>query len=139
MKPYHSHSPRTGAFTLLEVMIATALFFMGIFAVLALVSQSLKNARALQRPMVDAGVLASQLALTNQLVEGVYTVDLDTLLGPDYKNYKGTINIEEASTNRLFRADMVVQNASGAIISQFSTLYYMPKSPAGSMDGATAR
>ena len=51
-------------------MIAIAAFFIAVGAILALVSQSLQNARYLQRPMVDAGMLASELSLTNKLVEG---------------------------------------------------------------------
>jgi hypothetical protein len=38
-----------GAFTLLEVMIAGALFFMAVFAILGLVATTLRNARALQQ------------------------------------------------------------------------------------------
>ena len=45
---------RRRAFSLLEVMIAIAIFFLSVFAILSLVSQSLSNARRLQRPQVDA-------------------------------------------------------------------------------------
>src|SRR5271154_5004825 len=76
-----------GGFTILEVMIAVAVFFIGTFAILALVSQSLDNARRLQRPLVDAGMLASQLSLTNQLVEGTESGDAGDLLGDNYKGY----------------------------------------------------
>ena len=44
------------AFTLLEVMIAAGIFFMAIFAILALVSSNLKNARLIQKSHVDAGI-----------------------------------------------------------------------------------
>src|SRR5258708_6047325 len=70
-----------GAFSLLEVMIAIAVFFVGVFAILALVSQSLDNARRLQRPTIDAGLLAAQLSLTNKLVEGTESGNLGNLLG----------------------------------------------------------
>ena len=49
------------AFTLIEVMIACGIFFMATFAILALVASSLRNARALQRGDVDAGMAAAQI------------------------------------------------------------------------------
>src|SRR5262245_43913614 len=58
------------SFTLLEVSIAVAIFFMAVFAILGLVSNTLRNARALQRVEADAGMLAGELSLTNRLYEG---------------------------------------------------------------------
>ena len=96
--------PRTArsAFTLLEVMFAMVAFCTAIFVILALVSNSLANARRLQRPMVDAGVLAAELSQTNQLVEGVKSGSLDDLLGNSYQGYTWTRDIEEVQTNKLF-------------------------------------
>ena len=51
----------TRAFTLIEVMIACGIFFMATFAILALVSTTLRNARALQHGDVDAGMAAAQI------------------------------------------------------------------------------
>src|SRR5438045_6918579 len=50
--------PRRGqvAFTLLEVMIACGIFFIAVFAILALVSNTLRNAQRLRRIEVDAGM-----------------------------------------------------------------------------------
>jgi hypothetical protein len=45
-------------FSLIEVMIAAGLFFMATFAILLLVSVTLRNARALQGGDVDAGMAA---------------------------------------------------------------------------------
>ena len=50
----------TSGFTLLEVMIASGILFLCLFAILQLLSVSLRNARVLQRTQVDAGKLASQ-------------------------------------------------------------------------------
>ena len=47
------------AFTLLEVIVACAIFFMVAFAVLGLVTRSLAAARSLQLRHPDAGMLAS--------------------------------------------------------------------------------
>jgi hypothetical protein len=128
-----------GAFTLLEVMFAMVAFCTATFVILALVSNTLANARRLQRPMVDAGVLAAVLSQTNQLVEGVRSGDLSDLLGNAYQDYTWTRDIEEVQTNKLFQVDFIVQNDSGEkpVVSKMSILLFRPDSPAGSLDGAT--
>ena len=134
MKMEIKNSGRTG-FSLLEVMIACVLFFVGTFTILALVSSSLEGARRLQRPMVDGGLLASELSLTNQLVEGTTSGDF----GEVYRDYNWTSEIVEEQTNKLFRVDYVVQRANGdrAVVSRMSVLFFRPQSPAGSLEGAT--
>src|SRR5208283_4969437 len=44
----HRQSP-VCAFTLMEVMVAAGIFFMAVFAILALVSNTLRNARGLRQ------------------------------------------------------------------------------------------
>lgn len=128
-----------GAFTLLEVMFAMIAFCTATFVILALVSNSLANARRLQRPMVDAGVLASVLSQTNQLVEGEKSGDLDDLLGKAYQGYRWTRDIQEVQSNKLFQVDFIVQGDNGnkPVLSKMSILLFRPNSPAGSLDGAT--
>jgi type II secretory pathway component PulJ len=58
------------AFTLLEVMIAVAIFFMATFSILALMSRCLSQARSLQPMQVDANMVVAELSLTNKLEEG---------------------------------------------------------------------
>ena len=129
------------AFSLLEVMIAIGIFFMAVFAILGLVSGALENARRLQRPMVDAGVVAGVVSLTNQLVEGSASGDLSDFLGKRYQGYTWTYAIQEVGSNRLFQVDFTVQSdAPGRpVVSKLSALYFRPQSPAGSLDGATTR
>src|SRR3974377_1299101 len=55
---------RSCAFTLMEVMIACGIFFMATFAILALVSTTLRNARAIQRSDIDAGMAAAMVYRT---------------------------------------------------------------------------
>ena len=135
--------PKTGArrrgFSLLEVMIAVGIFFMGVFAILGLVSSSLDNARRLQRPLVDAGAIASWLAVTNRFNEDTYTVNLGDVLGDAYNGYECTYDVEEVGTNRLFQVGYRVQSTTGnrEIIYSMTNLFYSPQSPAGSLDGAT--
>src|SRR5215475_11772459 len=65
-RPWH-------AFSLIEVMIACGIFFMATFAILALVSTTLRNARGLQRGDIDAGMAAAQvyqLLKTNKVQQG---------------------------------------------------------------------
>ncbi|MFZ0826276.1 MAG: hypothetical protein WAO02_02530 [Verrucomicrobiia bacterium] len=130
------------AFSLLEVMIAIGLFFMAVFAILGLVSSSLANARHLRRPMVDAGVLASELSLTNQLTEGLTSGDLSEFLGKAYQGYTWTYAVSEVQSNKLFQADFIVQDNNSynkPVVSKISILLFRPQSPAGSLDGATTR
>lgn len=128
------HCTDRRAFSLMEVMIAIGLFFMCIFVILTLVSSSLANARRLQRPMVDAAMIASELSLTNQLVETRESGDF----GKMYPGYTWTADINEVLTNRLFQVDYVVQNSdTREVIQKMSVLFFRPQSPAGSLDGAT--
>lgn len=120
---------RVRAFTLMEVMIAVAIFFSVVMIILGLVSQNLRAARSLARPRLDMGMLASQLALTNRLEEG-------PLSGGDFGDvYPGVSwsgNIVLAPTNGMFRVDFVAvdHNAHGAQ-SYLSIFLYRPDSTAG--------
>ncbi len=68
------------AFTLIEVMIALGIFFMATFAILALVSNILRNARGLQRPQIDAGMAAAIYVNTNRFSVGSVSGDLSDSL-----------------------------------------------------------
>jgi prepilin-type N-terminal cleavage/methylation domain-containing protein len=132
-------SQRSRAFSLLEVMIAIMIFCMATFTILCLVSSSLENTRRLQRPLVDAGVVAGQYSLTNQLVEGNYSGDLGDTLGDAYKGYKWTSAVSEVLSNKLFLVDVDLQSPApgNPVVSRIHILLYRPQSVAGSLDGAT--
>ena len=125
------------AFSLMEVMIASAILVMAVFAILALVSSALDNARRLQRPLVDASAIIVQITLTNKLAEGPYSGNLGDLLGKAYQDYRYTGEIREVGSNHLYSVDYVIQNARGGseIISRTTTLLYRPQSDPGSLDG----
>jgi hypothetical protein len=127
------------AFSLLEVMIAIAIFFVAAFAILGLISSSLNNVRRLQRPTVDASPVLARYAATNSLVEGTYRGSLGDpeLLGKDYRDYIWTAEIIEVASNHLYGVECVIQPANGRhdIISAMSTVLYKPQSPPGSLDG----
>ena len=127
------------AFSLLEVMIAIAIFFIAAFAILGLISTSLANVRRLQRPTVDASPVLARYAATNSLIEGTYHGNLGEpeLLGKEYRDYNWTADIVEVGSNHLYSVECVIQPANGRheIISDMSTVLYRPQSPPGSLDG----
>ena len=137
-----AHQPppfKLRAFTLIEVMFAIVVFCTAMFTILALVANSLSNARNLQRPMVDAGEVASVLSQTN-LVEGSYHENLGELLGDAYNGYNCTYVVQEVQSNKLFQVDFVIQDNQSSSVnpaSKMSILLYSPNSQAGSLDGGS--
>ena len=121
-----SSQPFSG-FTLLEVMIAMAVFFIVVFAVLGMVVQSLGAARALQRPQPDFSILASALTLSNVLEEGVESGDFEDLA--EYQDYQWEREIIEVGSNGLFRVDFVIMRKDGGaknLAESMSVLMYKP-------------
>jgi type II secretory pathway pseudopilin PulG len=113
------------AFTLLEVMIASGILFLCLFAILQLLSTSLRGARILQRNTVDAGMLAAELSLTNKLTEGSDSGDF----GKIYPDYRWAREIAEASTNGLFQVDFTVyRRGVPTPESHLSILLFKPES-----------
>jgi len=129
------------AFTLLEVVIAIAIFFMATFAILGVVSAGLRNARALRRIAPDAGMVASELSVrftsTNQVSEGVGSGDF----GDDYPDYSYTWDLYEVETNHLCQLDIVVQRRTGGepLESRLSLNLFLPNLQGGSLSGTIPR
>jgi hypothetical protein len=127
------------AFSLLEVMIAIAIFFVAAFAILGLISSSLDNVRRLQRPTVDASPVLARYAATNRLVEGTYQGNLGDpeLLGKEYRDYNWLAEVVEVASNHLYSVRCVITPSNGRheIISDLTTVLYKPQSPPGSLDG----
>jgi len=117
------------AFTLLEVMIAMGIFFMAIFAILAVVSTSLRNARLLQKHSVDPGMLLAELSLTNKFYEGMDSGDF----GDVYPDYRWTREITQVRTNGLFQVEYAVYRQGGDLPNEthMTVLFYRPDSPSG--------
>ncbi|HKS36998.1 MAG TPA: prepilin-type N-terminal cleavage/methylation domain-containing protein [Verrucomicrobiae bacterium] len=99
------------AFTLLEVMIALAIFFMAVFTILDSTSQSLRAARLLQQKeaMPDARFLLADLWPTNKLEEGILEGDFGDL----YPDFIWTRETTLIGTNGLFRVDFTIQGVVG--------------------------
>ena len=115
------------AFTLIEVMVALGIFFIAVFAILGVLSNCLSNARRLQQKGADAGMVAAELSLTNEVAEGLESGDF----GDMYPGYTWTRDIYEVGSNGLFQADIIVQQPSGQLESKMSVLLYRPQSQAG--------
>jgi hypothetical protein len=117
---------RRGGFSLLEVMIACGIFFAAVFAILALVSGTLRNARLLRRVDVDAGMVAAQVCKTNKLYEGTESGDFGKL----YPDYSWETSTMEVATNHLFQVDIAVRRRGvGNPVDTMSILVYAPDSP----------
>jgi len=125
------------AFTLLEVMIAIAIFFTCMFAILGVVSNSLRNARALQKTDVNVGMAAAQFVMTNKLYEGSQSGDF----GDIYPDSRWDAEVTEVSSNGLFRVDFTAETRVGKSVSEsrLSILLFRPESPPGSMSGGMKR
>lgn len=121
-------------FTLLEVIVASAIFFIAGFAILELVTRSISAARSLQQREPDAGMVAASLSLTNQLLEGSETGDFEDFCGNLYPDYSWGRDIYEVGSNGLFQVDFFVINDKrhGAEPAKMSILLYRPQSPPGS-------
>ena len=128
--------PVASAFSLLEVMVAIAIFFGAAFAILQVVSGALANARLLQRPQVDAAAVASSFSTTNKIIEGTDSGNLSDLLGDTYQGYTWEYTSREVASNKLFQVDFTIYSpaAGHPVFSQISARFFRPQSPAGSLD-----
>ena len=70
------HNPsrlaKRGGFSLVEVTVAMAIFFMCMYALISLTIQSLNMARQLEFIEPDVGWVASELSLTNRVEDGLF-------------------------------------------------------------------
>lgn len=118
--------PVQHGFTLLEVMIAMAIFFAAIFAVLDLVTQNLRIARGLSLGEIDFSSVAAELALTNRLEEGTMSGDFgDVRPGASW-----TAETMLYSSNGLFQVNITVDWPENGLVKQrtVNILLYRPGS-----------
>ena len=121
----HTHQKAETAFTLIEVMVAMGIFFMAIFAILEVVSSNLRAAKALQRPVVDANLLVSDLYQTNKLYEGSDSGDFEPL----YPGYQWESMVTRIGTNGLFQVDFVIITPTHGREDALSVVLWRPDSP----------
>ncbi len=125
MKTSLKRSP-PAAFTLLEVVIASAVLAICLFSILNLCTISLRTARSLGRVHVDASSLAARLTMTNRLEEGVETGDF----GQSHPGYSWRRSISPYNTNGLYLVEFEVAGMSAGREdhSQLTLLLYRPDS-----------
>jgi Tfp pilus assembly protein PilV len=121
----------TLAFTLLEVMVAVAIFFMATFSILALVSRSLAQARSLQPMQVDANMVVAELSLTNRLEEGPIPPEIVQHFQHLYPDYTCEGSITEVGTNGFFEVQVTVSGVTAGrhlLTSQNTNFLFRPQS-----------
>ncbi len=117
-----------GAFSLIEVMVAAAIFFLFTFTILAMVSSHLRNFRVIRRIEVDAGMVAAQLFKTNRLSEGTESGDFGDL----YRDYSWATETTELETNGLWEVAIVVNRRGRAEpVDQMKIRIFSPDSSTG--------
>jgi hypothetical protein len=116
----------------MEVMIASAIFFICVFAILRLVSMNLRNAAALRHIEVDAGMVAAQLFKTNRFSEEVKS---DRFPKP-YENYSWETVSAERETNGLweFRITITKEHQRDPV-DTMTVLVFSPESSSGPFAG----
>lgn len=114
------------AFTLVEVVVASAILAVGLAGILLICSNGLKAARVLNRVPMDAGSLAAMLSLSNQLEEVRDSGDFGDASPGD----RWMSEVVEAGTNGLFQANFRVYSASDPTGSgsDLSVFFYRPGS-----------
>lgn len=126
-----SRAGGSGAFTLIEVMLAITIFFMAMFAILGVLTSGVRAASLLRNNGPTAGMVVAQLSATNKLEEGSESGTFEDI--PIYKDYRWVSNAREVATNGLFQIDVVVVDPNGAQSSILSVLLYRPDSDTGQM------
>jgi len=112
------------AFTLIEVMIATTIFFISMFAILGVLSSGVHAAAILRTSGPTAGMVAGYFTVSNTIDEGSMTGDFSDIAG--YEGYRWVSNAREVATNGLFQMDFVVVDPRGVQSSMLSVLLYKP-------------
>ncbi len=104
----HSEQPCRRAFSLLEVMFATGIFFTAIFIILQLTTQNLRTARALQNLNVDTGTLPSLIVMTNRLEEGPLPTEIKIAFEDSNPGFSCDGMVTVYATNGLFQVDYAI-------------------------------
>jgi Tfp pilus assembly protein PilV len=101
---------RLRAFTLLEVMVACAIFFMVAFAVLELVTRSVVAAKALQQRDPDPGIILAALSLSNAFEEVTLDGNYEDIAPGMYPGHRWMADIREIGSNGLFEIQVATYN-----------------------------
>jgi Tfp pilus assembly protein PilV len=128
--PRHRPPPASAAaFTLIEVMVATTIFFMGVFAILGVLGSGIHAASMLRSSGPTPGMVAAYYCASNSLDEGGDSGDFSDIAG--YEGYTWRSNIREVDTNGLFQVDIAVSDPKGNQSSVLSVLYFKSAATSG--------
>jgi len=122
----------SNAFTLLEVIVACAIFFLVGFSILEMVTRSLAAAKSLQNRDPDPGMIASAISLTNRLEEGEMSGNFEDIAPGLYPNWRWLAVVTGAITNGFFKVEIAVHGEGDKrrVAPQPLTIYlYRPESP----------
>jgi Tfp pilus assembly protein PilV len=127
---------RHSGFSLIEVMIALGIFFIALFAILGLISQLLRNARAFQnKKSVDATMVQAYfLSVTNRVTEGLESGEFSDLAEFDgqFRDYSWEKETTFFASNGLWQVDYrVINNRVRGVESAISTFYFDPNTQQG--------
>jgi type II secretion system protein I len=114
------------AFTLIEVMVATAIFFVAMFAILGVLSSGIHAASLLRSSGPTAGMIAAQYYATNSIDEGSADGDFSDVAG--YEKYRWESAVNEVTTNGLYHVEIAVIDPNGNQSSHLDLLLYKPQS-----------
>ena len=101
---------RPNAFTILEVIVACAIFFMVAFAILGVVAQGLASVRVLQKRDPDPDIILHSLSLSNQFEEGEMSGDYEDIAPGMYPGHQWRAEITEIGSNGLFQINVFTHN-----------------------------
>ena len=111
-------------FTLLEVIIALAIFFTAVVAVLELTSQNLRLAQTLLQKRPDIGALASATMLDKELSEG-FEEPVDPNFEEMFPGCKWDRDVVSVSSNGLYRVTINLFESTGGGELQTTTSFLM--------------
>jgi len=115
MKTRSQVSRRSVAFTLLEVIVACAIFFMCAFAVLQLVTRGLSAARSIQQREPDVGLVFAPLWTNKVFDVGSFSGDFEENFPGVYPGYQWSYDITQpfGETNPLYKVTVTITGKTG--------------------------
>mgnify|MGYP000193250469 CR=1 FL=1 len=118
------------AFTLIEVLIASAVLAVTLMGILAICANGLRIARALQHTHVDASSIAAWTTMTNRLEEGVDSGNFNDLVGDLAPGANWQRQVTAVGKKGLFRVDFIVEYnvEKKPLRSEMSIFLYRPDS-----------
>ena len=123
------------AFTILEVIVACAIFFMVAFAILELVTRSLAAAKAIQRREPDPGIILAMYSTNRAWEETSVSGNYEDIAPGMYPGYRWELFAKPVGTNdHLYEVNVLSFNerqpALGPMV--VSGLFFSPNSKPGS-------